>query len=196
MVGCQYQLKSEIQLLLDILKRLEKCHPIFFRKWITPSDVAHHSYDDRIRSHLLICWLALLLVRIAEVETAMCWAVVRRTMPRLHFGEFLNEKYRFLQQTALTTEQTNILKKLQIAPPKPFVKLETAAEKHRHTMNWSLIVTSRIAHLFDNPFAYDCRTQVFIFFLFCSMNSYCGCTHRRNGLLRNQFLQDKDILLI
>ena len=29
----------------------------------------YHSKDDRIRSHVLLCWLALLLVRIAEVET-------------------------------------------------------------------------------------------------------------------------------
>jgi transposase len=31
----------------------------------------YHSKDDRIRSHVLICWLALLMVRIAEVETGM-----------------------------------------------------------------------------------------------------------------------------
>jgi transposase len=31
----------------------------------------YHSKDDRIRSHVLLCWLALLLVRIAEVETGI-----------------------------------------------------------------------------------------------------------------------------
>jgi transposase len=85
----------------------------------------YHSKDDRIRSHVLICWLALLLVRIAEVETEMSWAVVRRTMQRLHLGEFLNEKNRVLRHTALSADQANILKKLKITPPKPFVKLET-----------------------------------------------------------------------
>jgi hypothetical protein len=29
---------------------------------------------------VLICWLALLLVRIAEVETETSWAVIRRVM--------------------------------------------------------------------------------------------------------------------
>ena len=87
----------------------------------------YHSKDDRIRSHVLICWLALLLVRIAEVETGMSWAVVRRTMQRLHLGEFLNERNRVLRHTELTTDQANILKKLKITPPKPFVKLEATA---------------------------------------------------------------------
>ena len=85
----------------------------------------YHSKDDRIRSHVLICWLALLLVRLAEVETDMSWAVIRRNMQRLHLGEFLNEKNRVIRHTALSTEQANILKRLKITPPKPFVKLET-----------------------------------------------------------------------
>lgn len=85
----------------------------------------YHSKDDRIRSHVLICWLALLLVRIAEVETEMSWTVIRRTMQQLHLGEFLNEKNRVLRHTALSPEQANILKKLKITPPRPFLKLET-----------------------------------------------------------------------
>ena len=85
----------------------------------------YHSKDDRIRSHVLICWLALLLVRLAEVETDMSWAVIRRIMQRLHLGEFLNEKNRVLRHTALSSEQANILKRLKITPPKPLVKLET-----------------------------------------------------------------------
>jgi hypothetical protein len=85
----------------------------------------YHSKDDRIRSHVLICWLALLLERIAEVETDMSWAPIRRVMQRLHLGEFSNEKNRVLRHTALSADQANILKKLKITPPKPFVKLET-----------------------------------------------------------------------
>jgi transposase len=85
----------------------------------------YHSKDDRIRSHVLICWLALLLVRIAEVETEMSWALIRRVMQRLHLGEFLNEKNRVLRHTTLSADQANILKKLKITPPKPFLKLET-----------------------------------------------------------------------
>ena len=38
----------------------------------------YHSKDDRIRSHVLLCGLALLLIRIAEVETQITWPKIRR----------------------------------------------------------------------------------------------------------------------
>jgi transposase len=44
----------------------------------------YHSKDDRIRSHILLCWLALLLVRIAEVETGLTWPTMRREMQTLY----------------------------------------------------------------------------------------------------------------
>jgi transposase len=85
----------------------------------------YHSKDERIRSHVLICWLSLLLVRLAEVETELSWTAIRRTMQQLHLGEFLNEKNRILRHTALTADQDNILKKLKITSPRPLIKLET-----------------------------------------------------------------------
>ena len=78
----------------------------------------YHSKDDRIRSHVLICWLALLMVRIAEVETGMTWPTIRREMQHLHLGEFLTKKSRILQHTELTQPQQDILKSLKITPPK------------------------------------------------------------------------------
>ena len=51
-----------------------------------------HSKDDGIRSHVLICWLALLMARIAGVETGMTWPTIRREMQRLHLGEFFQKK--------------------------------------------------------------------------------------------------------
>ena len=87
----------------------------------------YHSKDDRIRSHVLICWLALLLVRIAEVETGITWAKIRREMQRLHLGEFLSKKTRILQHTELTRNQQNILKPLKIKPPKRILNIDFKA---------------------------------------------------------------------
>ncbi len=78
----------------------------------------YHTKDDRIRSHVLLCWLALLLVRIAELETEMTWPRVRTEMERLHLGKFLHKDGHILQYTELTKNQRNILKKLKIAPPR------------------------------------------------------------------------------
>lgn len=87
----------------------------------------YHSKDDRIRSHVLICWLALLIVRIAEVETGMTWHSIRREMQRLHLGEFLAQKNSVLQHTELTPNQQSILKLLNITPPKRILNIEINA---------------------------------------------------------------------
>lgn len=84
----------------------------------------YHSKDDRIRSHVLLCWLALLLVRIAEVETGLTWPKIRQEMQRLHLGEFSTKKSRILQHTEITIQQKNILKSLKMVPPKRVLSID------------------------------------------------------------------------
>ena len=87
----------------------------------------YHSKDDRIRSHVLLCWLALLLIRIAEIETQMTWPKIKRTMQRLNLVEFLTKDGRILQHTELIADQRSILNKLKIKPPKKVFKVDLAA---------------------------------------------------------------------
>jgi transposase len=87
----------------------------------------YHSKDDRIRSHVLLCWLSLLFIRIAEVETGLTWSKIKRTMQRLNLVEFLTKDGRILQHTELTPDQRNILNKLKIKPPKNVIKVDLAA---------------------------------------------------------------------
>ena len=77
----------------------------------------YHTKDDRIRAHVLLCWLALLLVRVTELETGSTWPRVRAELERLHLGEFLHKDGRILQYTEFTRNQHNIFKKLDIKPP-------------------------------------------------------------------------------
>jgi IS4 transposase len=84
----------------------------------------YHSKDDRIRSHVLICWLALLLVRIAEVETGLSWTRIRRQMQQLNLIEFFDNNGRILQHTELTADHRNILNKLKIKTPKRILKVD------------------------------------------------------------------------
>jgi len=87
----------------------------------------YHRKDDRIRSHVYLCWLALLLIRVAETETGQTWDRIRHEMEQLRLGEFLTEKNRYLQYTELTSEQRKILKKLKIKPPKTIKSIENRA---------------------------------------------------------------------
>jgi transposase len=86
----------------------------------------YHTKDDRIRSHVLLCWLALLLVRIVELETGMTWPKVRTELERLHLGKFLHKDGHILQYTELTNIQRNILKKLKISTPRRIKSIQPA----------------------------------------------------------------------
>jgi hypothetical protein len=81
--------------------------------------------EDRIRAHVILCWLALLLVRVAETSTGQTWPTLRRDLDRLHVGTFTGPAGTFRQRTELTKTQQDILAKLQLAPPKQIVELTT-----------------------------------------------------------------------
>jgi transposase len=86
----------------------------------------HHRKEQRIRAHVLLCFLALLLTRVIEVETDMTWPTLRRELERLHLGEFHGSAGRVLQRTETTPAQLEILRALQIDEPPRFLAIEPA----------------------------------------------------------------------
>jgi hypothetical protein len=78
----------------------------------------YHRVEDRIRAHVLLCWLALLLIRIAETRTGQSWAVIRDELQRLHLGTFTGPAGSFRQRTELTTGQKKILTTLGLPEPR------------------------------------------------------------------------------
>lgn len=87
----------------------------------------HHRKEDRIRAHVLLCWLALLLVRIAETRDATrSWRRLREELDTLHLGVFSGNAGEVRQRTELTAEQRDILSRLHIAEPPRFLHLDTA----------------------------------------------------------------------
>jgi hypothetical protein len=85
----------------------------------------YHRLEDRIRAHVLLCWLALLLVRVAETTTGQTWPILRRDLDRLHLGTFTGPAGTFRQRTDLTKAQQDIFAKLQLPPPKQIIQLAT-----------------------------------------------------------------------
>ena len=88
-----------------------------------------HRLEHRIRAHVLLCWLALLLIRIAEHETGDTWRNLRGELERLHLGTFQGPAGTSRQRTELTARQRTILRELQLPEPRLFTHL--AAEQHR-----------------------------------------------------------------
>jgi Transposase DDE domain len=84
----------------------------------------HHRKEDRIRAHVLLCWLALLLIRIAENQTADTWRNLRDELQRMHLGTFAGPAGTSQQRTELTARQRDILHALNIAQPPLFLHLD------------------------------------------------------------------------
>ncbi|MGH3627764.1 MAG: IS1634 family transposase [Sciscionella sp.] len=87
----------------------------------------YHRLEDRIRAHVLLCWLALLLIRIAENTTGQTWHNMRDELQELHIGEFEGPAGTFRQRTELTAAQRDILTKMKIEPPKKIIELAPPA---------------------------------------------------------------------
>jgi len=86
----------------------------------------HHRREDRIRAHVLLCWLALLLIRIVEHETSDTWRNVRNELQRLHLGTFTGPAGTCQQRTELTSRQRDLLRTLKLPEPGRFTRLDPA----------------------------------------------------------------------
>jgi len=86
----------------------------------------YHRLEERIRAHVILCWLALLLIRITETTTGEHWPAIRRDLDRLHAGTFTGPAGTFRQRTELTKAQIDLLAKLKIPAPKQILELEPA----------------------------------------------------------------------
>ena len=84
----------------------------------------YHSRDDRIRCHIFLCFLSLLLIRITENETGKTWATIRDEMNRIYFGEFNQNGNTIRLLTQLTTDQKHILKAMNIKEPSTVVDIQ------------------------------------------------------------------------
>ena len=86
----------------------------------------YHRLEDRIRAHVLLCWLALLLVRIVETTTGATWSTIRPTLQRLHLVTFTGPAGTFRQTTELTKPQRDLFTALTLDPPKKIIEIAAA----------------------------------------------------------------------
>jgi hypothetical protein len=81
--------------------------------------VFHHR-EDRIRAHIQLCWLALLLLRVIENATSDTWRNLRHELDRLHLITLATDHGRVAQRTATTPGQQTILRALDLPEPPKF----------------------------------------------------------------------------
>ncbi|AFV12569.1 transposase, IS4 family [Thermacetogenium phaeum DSM 12270] len=90
----------------------------------------YHRLEDRIRSHVLLCWLALLLIRIAENRTGQTWCSLRATLQRMQLGEFSGTAGQVRQRTETTPAQKQIFKALAVKEPPLLFSINPTAKKN------------------------------------------------------------------
>ena len=82
--------------------------------------VFHHR-EDRIRAHIQLCWLALLLIRVAENATSDTWRNLRHELDRMHLVTLATADGRVAQRSATTPGQQTILHALDLREPPKFL---------------------------------------------------------------------------
>ena len=87
----------------------------------------YHRKEERIRAHVILCWLALLLARIAENATGDTWPQLRRQLDRIAVGTFTGPAGTYRQRTEISPAQAAILEQLGIDPPPRIYQLTPAA---------------------------------------------------------------------
>lgn len=76
-----------------------------------------HRLEHRIRAHVLLCWLALLLTRVAERGCEQTWGRISRETGRLQQVALAGEAGTIVQTTPLRPTQRAIYQALSIDPP-------------------------------------------------------------------------------
>ena len=86
----------------------------------------YHRRGDRIRAHVILCWLALLLICVTENTAGQPWSKIRAELQRQHAVTWTGPAGTFRQSTELTKPQRDIYTALSIEPPKKIISLAPA----------------------------------------------------------------------
>jgi hypothetical protein len=115
-VALGYKQLLEIEAAFRTLKTVLELRPVY------------HRNEGRIRAHVVLCWLALLLVRMIELKTGRRWPGLRRDLESMHLVEFTGRDGDYSQRTATTADQRRIFTAVGVSePPRLFAVTPAAA---------------------------------------------------------------------
>jgi DDE family transposase len=87
-----------------------------------------HYREHRIRAHVQLCWLALLLIRVIETAASDTWRNLRHELDRMHMVTLATAEGRVAQRSVATPGQQAILHALDLPEPPKFLDFTTGTE--------------------------------------------------------------------
>ncbi|HWN59380.1 MAG TPA: IS1634 family transposase [Streptosporangiaceae bacterium] len=87
----------------------------------------YHRLEQRIRAHVILCWLALLLIRIAETAAGTTWNKITDQLGQLTLGTFTGPAGTYRQTSDLTPAQRDLLARMQIPCPDKIIEATPTA---------------------------------------------------------------------
>lgn len=108
-----YKQLWQIERVFRDLKHVVDIHPV------------HHRLEDRIRAHVLLCWLAMLLIRLAENETGQTWYQMRQHLRRLEVGIHQTRSGEVWQSNRATEELEGLFQTLGLKLPPRYLAIPT-----------------------------------------------------------------------
>jgi len=88
----------------------------------------YHRRSDRIKAHVLLCWLALLLIRVTENETQRTWHQLKKTLWPLMVARHHTQHGVISQTNNLTSEQKAVLDALHLKAPNRYLEVPRPAK--------------------------------------------------------------------
>jgi len=89
-----------------------------------------HRKEDRIRAHVLICFLALVITRVCEIRAGKTWRKIGDELQTIKLGRFRSSEGEFTQRSELSVDQRQLLKALRVPEPRRFGEITPRAESH------------------------------------------------------------------
>lgn len=112
-VAMGYKQLFEIERVFRDMKNVLEIRPVY------------HRLDDRIRSHILICWMAMVLVRYAEEKTGSSWFAISRTLDDITAGLIETNSSTLWYTSRISDEARDMFSKLRLKLPGKILEVES-----------------------------------------------------------------------
>jgi transposase len=104
-VAMGYKQLFEIERVFRDMKNVLEIRPVY------------HRLDDRIRSHILICWMAMVLVRYAEEKTGLTWFSISRILDDITAGLIETKSSTLWYTSQISDKAKELFSKLSLKVP-------------------------------------------------------------------------------